>query len=58
MFTLVNIISCLIAYYMYEKTNILQRRIDYLEYEMTNLTNVFFAPSAPLLKYSDEKFEL
>ena len=55
MFTFINIISCFIAYYMYEKTNILQRRIDYLEYEMTNLTNVLFLPSAPLLKYSNDE---
>ena len=54
MFTIINILSCMLAYYMYEKTNILQRRIDYLEYEMTNLSTILFLPSTPFLNLKNE----
>jgi hypothetical protein len=34
---------------MYNKANILQRKIDFLEYEMVMLTTHLFKPSAPSL---------
>lgn len=49
MFTLINVLSCIFCYYMYSKTNILQRKIDFLEYEMVMLTTHLYSPSAPPL---------
>jgi len=46
------ILSCVLVYYIYDKTFRLQKRIDILEYEMSNLNSVLFMSSTPLLEYN------
>ena len=56
MFTLINVLSCIFCYYMYNKTTILQRKIDYLEYEMVMLTTYMCKPkkqSQFMLEYKE-----
>ena len=43
------IMSCIIVYYLYNKTLILERKIDYLEYELVMINKHIYEPSAPLL---------
>ena len=54
MFTILNVISCIFCYYMYNKTAILQRKIDFLEYEMVMLTNYMCSPSSLYLLKNKE----
>jgi hypothetical protein len=54
MFTILNVISCIFCYYMYNKTAILQRKIDFLEYEMVMLTNYMCSPSSLCLLKNKE----
>ena len=43
------IMSCIIVYYLYNKTVILERKLDFLEYELTMVNKHLYEPSAPLL---------
>jgi hypothetical protein len=54
MFSLFNILSYFLVYYMYDKTSKLQRRVDFLEYEMTCLGRVIYIPSAPPLNLLED----
>ena len=55
MFGIINILSCLLVYYMYNKTNNLQQRVEFLEYEMSNLGRIMYFPSAPELPLLKDK---
>ena len=54
MFSLFNILSYFLVYYMYDKTYKLQRRVDFLEYEMICLGRVIYLPSAPTLNLIED----
>ncbi len=43
------IMSCVIVYYLYNKTIILERKLDYLQYELVMINKQLYEPSAPLL---------
>jgi len=43
------IMSCIIVYYLYNKTVNLERKLDYLQYELIMINNHIYEPSAPLL---------
>ena len=50
-----NILSCILVYYMYNKTSTLQQRVELLEYEMSNLGRIMYYPSAPELPLLKDK---
>lgn len=43
------IMSCIVIYYLYNKTVTLENKLNYLEYEMAMMNKYIYDPSAPLL---------
>jgi len=43
------IMSCIVIYYLYNKTVTLESKLNYLEYEMVMINKHICEPSAPLL---------